>query len=383
MNRRKFFFSSAATALALSPGLRAGADLIAWTGSQDSLQATHQALFQFWFPLKKLNIAPALKAEVTAIAQQVEAVMFTDFQASSLLPLLEGLTQPALLPFYSGLAAASDPAVRAFLHSPGGFGTMPDFYRRPLFSFLFSGTAGEVATQYAMVLREAYLSGIWDLPLAIPLCDIAAPTVFVADPAAWAKEHAPKIPPSRLRYDSDSKTVRHIDGPIEYLVVGSGPAGALVAHELQRAGKRVVLVEKGSFVVWGSMDTRSYPSLMYQQDLATTVNNSCVVRGGETVGGGTTVNIDLAFSPLTTPNVQSHIAQWIEDGLIDGRFYTQDKLTAAYAWGPISCPGLPRAAIRAEPGQPGALEWRACLRCAAFPLLPESVQAGTISLPCG
>jgi choline dehydrogenase-like flavoprotein len=332
VNRRNFFFSSAATALSLSSAIRAGADLLAWTGSQDSLQATHRALFQFWFPLNKLNIAPPLKAEVTPIAQQVDAAMFTDFQASSLLPLLEGMTQPGLLPFYSSLVASSDAAVRAFIHSPGGFGTIPDIYRQPLFSYLFSGTAGPLSTQYAMILREAYLSGIWGFPLAVPLCDIAVPTVFVPDPAAWAKKYAPRIPHSRLRYDSDAKTVCHIDGPIEYLVVGSGPAGALVAHGLQRAGKRVVLVEKGSFVVWGSMDTRSYPSLMYQHDLATTVNNSCVVRGGETVGGGTTVNIDLAFSPVTTPNVQQHIAQWIEDGLIDGRFYTPDKIAEAYAW---------------------------------------------------
>jgi len=332
LNRRKFFFTSAATALSLTPALRASEGLLTWTGSQDSLQATHQALFQFWFPLNKLNVAPALKAEVAPIAQQVEAAMFTDFQDSSLLPLLEGMTQPTLLPFYSNLVTASDPAVRAFINSRGGFGTMPDIYKRPLFSFLFYGTAGLESTQYAMVLREAYLSGIWDLPLAVPLCDIAAPTVFVADPAAWAKEYAPQIPPSRLRYDPDTKTVSHIDGPIEYLVVGSGPAGAVVAHELQRTGKRVVLVEKGSFVVWGSMDTRSYPSLMYQQDLATTVNNSCVVRSGETVGGGTTVNIDLAFSPVTTPNIQKHIGDWIEEGLIDGRFYTQDKLSEAYAW---------------------------------------------------
>ena len=332
MNRRKFFFTSAATALSFTPAFRAGASVLAWTGSAASLLATHSALFQFWFPLSKLKIDPALKAEVTPIASAVDASMFAAFQESALLPLLEGMTEPKLLPFYSKLLSAPDPAVGAFLNSPGGFGSMPDCYKRPLFSFLFLGTAGLESTQFAMLLREAYLAGIWDLPLAVPLCDITAPTTFVANPKAWAEEYAPKIPPSRLRYDSDTKTVSHIDGPIEYLVVGSGPAGAVVAHELQQAGKRVVLVEKGSFVVWGSMDTRSYPSLMYQQDVATTVNNSCAVRSGETVGGGTTVNIDLAFSPVRTPNIQKHISEWVDEGLIDGRFYTHDKLAEAYAW---------------------------------------------------
>ena len=331
MNRRKFFFTSAATALSFNPVVRAGGSLLGWTGSEASLLATHNALFQFWFPLNKLKIKPALKTKVTPIAAQVDAAMFAGFQESALLPLLEGMTKPKLLPFYPELLSASDPAVREFLCSPGGFGAMPEDQRRPLFSFLFRGTAGPESTQFAMVLREAYLSGIWDLPLAVPLCDIQAPTVFVPNPKAWAKQHAPKLPPSRLRYDSGAHTIHHIDGPIEYLVVGSGPAGSVVAHELQQAGKRVVLVEKGSLVVWGSMNTRSYPTLMYQQDLATTVNNSCVVRSGETVGGGTTVNIDLAFSPFI-PNVQKHIEEWVDEGLVDGRFYTREALADAYSW---------------------------------------------------
>ncbi len=331
MNRRHFFFSSAAAALSVSPALRASERLLAWTGTQSSLQATHNALFQFWFPLKDLRMSSALRAEVTPIAAAVDAGMYADFEQSTLLPLLEGMTDPKLLPFYSKLASSSNPAVRAFIATPGGFGAMPAALRKPLFSYLFRGAAGPESMQLAMVLREAYLAGIWGLPLSIPICQIEAPKVFVDNPRAWAKTHAPKLPASRLRYDRGTRTVRHIDGPIQYLVVGSGPAGAAVAHELQEAGKRVVLVEKGPFVVWGSMDTRSYSTLMYQHDAATTVNNSCVIRSGETVGGGTAVNIDLAFSPLM-PNIQKHIDAWADEGLIDGRYYTREKIEHAYRW---------------------------------------------------
>ena len=180
-------------------------------------------------------------------------------------------------------------------------------------------------------MREAYLSGIWDLPLAVPICKISAPKVFVDDPAGWAREHAPKLPPSRLRYDSATRSIYHTQGSIEFLIVGSGPAGATIAHELQQAGKRVVLVEKGPFVVWGSMDTRSYSTLMFRNDAATSINNSVVIRSGETVGGGTTVNIDLAFSPLK-PDIQQHIHEWVEQGLIDGQYYTDDRISQAYEW---------------------------------------------------
>jgi hypothetical protein len=208
---------------------------------------------------------------------------------------------------------------------------MPQALRRRLFSFLFNGSAGPESVQLAMVLREAYLSGIWDLPLAVPTCNISVPKIFVDDPAGWAREHAPKLPPSRLRYASDTRSIYHTDGIIDFVIVGSGPAGATIAHELQRAGKRVVLVEKGPFVVWGSMDTRSYSTLMFRNDAATTVNNSVIVRSGETAGGGTTVNIDLAFSPLKS-DIQQHIHEWIDQGLIDAEYYTDERISRAYEW---------------------------------------------------
>ncbi|MBV9035071.1 MAG: GMC family oxidoreductase [Acidobacteriaceae bacterium] len=333
MHRRQFFFNAAAAALTLRFPGRAGGrpqsapPLI----SPADLQATHDALFQFWFPLKELKIPPDERSEITKISSAVSAGMYQAFTESSLLELLEGMTAPSLLPFYRELAGSSDPAVQAFLTIPGGFGVMPRTLRRRLFSFLFNGTAGPASTQLAMVLREAYMSGIWDLPLAVPICGITAPKVFVDDPAKWAQQHAPKLPPSRLHYDASTQTVSHLDGAIDYLIVGSGPAGATIAHELQQAGKRVVLIEKGPFVVWGSMDTRSYSSLMFRNNAATTVNNSVILRSGETLGGGTTVNIDLAFSPLK-PDIQQHIHQWIEQGLIDGQYYTDERVAAAYEW---------------------------------------------------
>ena len=200
-----------------------------------------------------------------------------------------------------------------------------------VFSVLFDGPAGPASAQFAMLARELYLSTIWGLPLAVPLTGIQEPTTFVSDPALYAKLNYPKIPESVLRYDSATQTIQAKNGKIDYLVIGAGPAGATVAHELQKAGKRVVLIEQGPFVVWGSMDTMSYPKLMFQNDLSTTSNNAILVRSGQAVGGGTTVNIDLAFSPLEA-TIQARIANWIEQGLIDGEVYTQERIAAAYQW---------------------------------------------------
>jgi hypothetical protein len=294
--------------------------------------ATHAALFDLWFPLPDLPIPPAVKDQIAPIADQVRSGMLQAFDGSaSIMGLLTAMTDPKLLPFYACLAGSTNTAVKAFLAANGGFGAMPADQRSPLFSFLFEGTCGPMSMQVAMVLREAYLSGIWDLPLAVPLSGILPPPVFMPDVEIYATLHKPKLPPSRLYYDAKQNIIRHRDGKIDCVVVGSGPGGAVVAHQLWKAGKRVVVVETGPWVVWGSMDTRSYSQLMFQHDTATSADNGVILRSGQTLGGGSTVNIDLAFSPLEA-TIQARVGAWKQDGLIDARFYTQADLAAAYQW---------------------------------------------------
>lgn len=296
------------------------------------IEKTHAALFAMWFPLEEFPLPPDVKAEIAAIAAKVSADMLTAFtNTPTLLAILVGMTDPTKLPFYKLIENSSNLAVKAFLAAPGGFGGMAADQREKLFSVFFEGPATPASALFAMLLREAYLSGIWDLPLAVPLTNILPPATFMPDPGIYAQTHAPEFPPSRLYYDAASKTIKHRDGPIDYIVVGSGPGGATVAHQLSAAKKRVVLIEKGPWVVWGSMDTRSYPALMYDGDRAATTDNGIILRSGETMGGGTTVNIDLAFSPLEA-TIQARVDEWKQKGLIDARFYTQEDIIAAYQW---------------------------------------------------
>lgn len=329
LNRRHFLGTFAA---AMSVGELTSA--IAQTPvveiNPEDVEQTHQALFDLWFPLSELGLPPDVEEAIAEIATEVSKGMFAALSQSPIANILAGMTQPQVLPFYQELADSPDPAVQAFLSATGGFGGMEAEFRMPLYSFLFEGSAGPVSTQMAMVLREAYLASIWDLPLAEPLADFLAPPVFVSRPDIYASLNAPTIAPSQLVYDADQKTIRHRDGAIDYLVIGSGPGGATVASQLRDAGKRVVLVEKGPFVVWGSMTTRSYPRLMYRGDRATTADNAVIIRGGETLGGGSTVNIDLAFSPLES-TVQARINAWIDEGLMD-KAYSTERLATAYEW---------------------------------------------------
>ena len=329
LTRRQFFLTFAATAAASrlttahaqtpQPGIDAAA-----------VEQTHAALFDLWFPLADLDLPPAVRTSIGEIAAEVSKGMIAAFEQTELASLLAAMTQPELLPFHAELAASSDPAVEAFLSAPGGFGGMSPEFRAPLFSYFYEGTAGPLSTQMASILREAYLSSIWDLPLAEPLAAFLAPPVFVNRPDVYSSLNAPAISPSQLAYDPDQQSITHTGGPIDVIVVGSGPGGATVASQLQAAGKRVVLIEKGPFVVWGSMMTRSYSRLMYDGDRATTADNGIIIRSGETLGGGSTVNIDLAFSPLES-TIQARINAWIEAGLMDTA-YTTEHLATAYAW---------------------------------------------------
>jgi choline dehydrogenase-like flavoprotein len=294
---------------------------------------THAVLFTLWFPIQQLSIPPQILPEIEAIASQVSAGMLDAFSQSDFLGVLVGMTMPNsdTLPFYECLSQSTNPWAKQFLDTPGGIGGMPVAAVTQFLSYLFEGECGWVSAMYAMLIREAYLSGIWDLPLAVPLTAIDNPRTFVDDIAIYSKLNYPVIGPNWLTYDSATKTISAKDGVIDYLVIGSGPGGATVATELQKAGKRVVLIEQGPFVVWGSMDTMSYSALMYKNNIAATSDNGVLVRSGQAMGGGTAVNIDLAFSPLEG-TIQARIANWIEQGWIDGRFYTQERLAAAYQW---------------------------------------------------
>ena len=117
-------------------------------------------------------------------------------------------------------------------------------------------------------------------------------------------------------------------GPIDYLIVGSGPAGSVLAHELRRGGKNVLLVERGSFVVPGSMESPRLDDLI---DTRTSDDGAIRISNGMAVGGGSQVNVDLCFAP-TTPAIQAKINGWRQDGRIGPKDFTKDQVALAYEW---------------------------------------------------
>ena len=144
------------------------------------------------------------------------------------------------------------------------------------------------------------------------------------------------LPASKLLITENE--IIHKDGEIDYLVIGSGPAGSIIAHELTRHKKncKVVLVESGPFVIPQSTVTEFNSDLMESSNLRQSVSGGLVIRNGATVGGGTTVNIDLAFSPLL-PQIVNKLTLWQDQGIFDSSYIHEKhgdwtKLKNAYGW---------------------------------------------------
>jgi choline dehydrogenase-like flavoprotein len=148
-------------------------------------------------------------------------------------------------------------------------------------------------------------------------------------PPEYLAAHTPHLAPTRLVYDSAKKEIAEKDGhPVDVLIVGSGPAGSVLAHELRKNGKRVLLLERGSFVIPGSIETRLIDDLI---DTRTSMDGTIRIRNGMAVGGGSQVNVDLCFAP-TTDAIRTKIEGWRKAGRIAEDQFTQAELKQEYEW---------------------------------------------------
>jgi choline dehydrogenase-like flavoprotein len=87
----------------------------------------------------------------------------------------------------------------------------------------------------------------------------------------------------------------------DILIIGSGAAGGVLAATLsEKTSKKIIVVEKGGFFGAEFFNQREWDMrVLYAEDgRRNTVDGAMPVRGGECVGGGTTVNYALCFNPL-------------------------------------------------------------------------------------
>jgi choline dehydrogenase-like flavoprotein len=88
----------------------------------------------------------------------------------------------------------------------------------------------------------------------------------------------------------------------DIVIIGSGAAGATLAATLAERGRwRVALLERGGHFGREFFNQREWDmsqALYAERGRRTTDDGAIPVRGGECVGGGTTVNVALSFNPV-------------------------------------------------------------------------------------
>jgi choline dehydrogenase-like flavoprotein len=280
---------------------------------QDPLRVVHDALYAAFLPIDELkqdtHLDTLFVANRDSLWQRSQSPAFRQLIA----------------PFADLRVFSSACGLQLYLQSAGAenFAALTPPAREHVL-FLLESCPDEAPRRLAAQVRNFYLARAYG-SLQEQVTGIQIP---MHAPHAWIEQHRPRIAPSWLRYDPQRHEIVSIDEPIDYLIVGSGPAGSVLAHELRRGGKRVLLLERGSFLVPGSLQTRFADELV---DSRTTADGAIIVHNGIAVGGGTQVNVDLCFSPLL-PSVQDKIAVWRREGRIGANDFTPDQLALAYNW---------------------------------------------------
>jgi choline dehydrogenase-like flavoprotein len=278
-----------------------------------SLRATHDALFSSFLPLEDVQ-------NDARIGQMLTVARDRMWIAGSNAPEFEQM----LAAFRDLRSVKNLCGIRQYRKNESdAFSNLTPAQRQHVLFLLQSCSANE-ARRLAMTARNFYVATVYGMLQQ----QLAGVDLKLYAPASYVERHQPDLPPSRLRYDAGRKEVSRTDGPIDYLIVGSGPAGSVLAHELRRDGRRVLLVERGSFVVPGSMETREISGLV---DRRSSEDGGILIQNGMTAGGGSQVNIDLCFAP-TMPSIQAKIENWRSEGRIGQSDFTKSQIATAYEW---------------------------------------------------
>jgi choline dehydrogenase-like flavoprotein len=114
----------------------------------------------------------------------------------------------------------------------------------------------------------------------------------------------------------------------DVVVIGSGAGGGVVAGELARAGKRVIVLEKGGYNYEGNFtwqEAQAMPELFLKRGALSTKDLGVIMLAGSTLGGGTVVNWMTSFR--TPANV---LTEWDECSGLNGCF-TGSQLQQSFA----------------------------------------------------
>ncbi|KAH6790980.1 Long-chain fatty alcohol dehydrogenase family protein [Perilla frutescens var. frutescens] len=143
---------------------------------------------------------------------------------------------------------------------------------------------------------------------------------------ALHKLHTSGFPVSEL--PSHSTTIKRLNPTFvvqcDAVVVGSGSGGGVVAGVLAKAGYKVLVLEKGSYVARSNLsllEGQAMDQMYLRNGLLATNNMNVLLLAGSTVGGGSTIN--WSASIRTPQHVRKEWSEKHELRLFESKVYDQ------------------------------------------------------------
>lgn len=196
---------------------------------------------------------------------------------------------------------------------------------RRAFLNLLSNSPLEWYRRVALSLRILYISKLYEGRLGQELSQPELDSEQGMEaPVSEGSYHFPAFE-TQLKYSPQKQA---LEGQVDYLIVGSGVAGSMLAFQLQKAGKSVVVMEKGPMVHPWHYDARYVPRFLREGGMKLNQIGDMMVSAAEIAGGGSTINFDIAF-PVSDPWVLGNFAHWREEGLIPPGLWTEESLIRA------------------------------------------------------
>ncbi len=307
--------------------------------SKKELLKVHNALMETVFPYDEGSVPQRYKDELNKESPVIFKEIIESKEAIQVLKAFANLKQfenPLFIKVIYQMFTGENPKsiksedfseIKKFIqdNSRPQFGLalyeLPVMKRRELLSIMLQSKVN-FHRRMAYIAKTLYITKIYRGKLAEEMSGLVhrEDTNEVIPPAPKFK--------AKISFDAKKKIIKE---KFDYIVVGSGVAGSVVVNQLQKAGKKVLLLEKGPFIIPGGVNARDNFKFMEHGGLRGSFDGGMYFLNGAVSGGGSSVNIDMSYPP-TLPYIAINFERWRSEGKVPNEIWSPKQISEAYTW---------------------------------------------------